>query len=546
MRKLSLRWGLFALVGLFCLVIAHDYGISWDEPARWNGGDRKLEYYAHLLGFIDNPDAIRVRRDLYPGFFDLNLAWVRKLSPASDWGTGRVFNLLFGLLGVIAAGLLAHQIRKGAGWWAGAFLLLYPGWFGHMFINPKDIPFATMYTFALAALLHFWKKDDGRLFSRPLLLFAVVAGLTAATRVPGLILFVYLAMIMIAGLLLRAESNQTGSRLPPLSAWSREIGRGALAVLIGFAVLLPWWPYLHSNPFGHTAQAIGGVTQFEWEFPVFFWGEYIPAQQLPLSYLPTWFFFTTPLALMAVAFVAGFFAWKTCRAMPDATYRERLRENLPAIAVLFAIFFPVFFVLALNSTLYNGLRHVLFIIAPGIALIAAGWTAWWQKGWPSQKPLHARIAAGALLLAYAPVLAAMVRLHPYQYTYFNELAGGVGNAQHQFETEYWGTSYREGIALLVDWLDAHNAEGDIIVNMEHPTWLARHFLPEDRPYRIHLVRSQGEPAHFFIANTVWHTHTWWAGEVIATVERKGALFCVVRDRRHLVGEQRAMFYGVDE
>ena len=190
MRKLSLRWGLFALVGLFCLVIAHDYGISWDEPVRWNGGDRKLEYYAHLLGFIDNPDAIRVRRDLYPGFFDLNLAWVRKLSPASDWGTGRVFNLLFGLLGVIAAGLLAHQIRKGAGLVGGGpFSSSTPGGLGTCSSTRKTSPFATMYTFALAALLHFWKKDDGRLFSRPLLFFAVVAGLTAATRVPGLILF---------------------------------------------------------------------------------------------------------------------------------------------------------------------------------------------------------------------------------------------------------------------------------------------------------------------------------------------------------------------
>ncbi|MCC5841320.1 MAG: hypothetical protein JJT96_14475 [Opitutales bacterium] len=546
MRKLSLGWIFFALIGVFCLVIAHDYGISYDEPIRWSGGDRKLGYYAHLFGFTDNPDAMQVRRDLYPGFFDLNLAWVRKLSPASDWGTGRVFNLFFGLLGVVATGLLAQQIRKGAGWWAGAFLLLYPGWFGHMFINPKDIPFATMYTFSLAALLHFLKKDDGRFLSRPLLLFSVVAGLTAATRVPGLIFFVYLAMVMVAGLLLRAEKDPGGPAIPPLSAWLREAGRGLLAVGIGFAVLLPWWPYLHSNPFGHTAAAIGSVTHFEWEFPVFFWGEYIPAQDLPFSYLPTWFLFTTPLALMVAALLGGFFALKTLRTMPTDNLRENIRENLPVIVGLFAIIFPVVFILVLNSTLYNGLRHVLFIIAPGIALIAAGWTAWWQKGWPSLKPLNARLAAGALLLAYAPVLATMVRLHPYQYTYFNELAGGVGNASHQFETEYWGTSYREGIGLLVDWLDAHNAEGDVIVNMEHPTWLVRHFIPRDRPYRIHLVRSQGEPAHFFIANTVWHTHTWWAGEVIATVEREGAVFCVVRDRRHLVGEQRAMFYGFED
>jgi hypothetical protein len=43
---------------------------------------------------------------------------------------------------------------------------------------------------------------------------------------------------------------------------------------------------------------------------------------------------------------------------------------------------------------------------------------------------------------------AIVRLHPYEYVYFNELAGGVRGASRAYEMDYWATSYRETMAYI--------------------------------------------------------------------------------------------------
>lgn len=519
-----------------------DYGTSWDEPVRWGGGDRKLDYYSALLGLSEDEGATNVRRDLYPGFFDMNLAWVRRVSPLSDWATSRVFNTVFGLLGVLGAALLAESLRKGAGRWAALFLLLYPGWFGHMFINPKDVPFASMYVLSLWALGGFILADSRKSSWTCLIRFSVLAGLTAATRVPGLVLFAYLGFAMIAQVVAGALRAKV-----PASMAVRRLGvealRGCLAVLIGFVVLLPWWPYLHGNPIARTVEAVSGVAAFDWTFPVLFWGEHVPAQELPFSYLPTWLLMTTPFVFFVVAGLAAL-QFRTWLGAPHPEGARDRRSILVAVIVI-AVVFPVIFIILSKATVYNGLRHILFVIPPALALLAVGWSRSETQGWASHS-LHRRWIARALLaVGFAPVVFAMVHLHPYQYTYFNVIAGGVRNAGTQFETEYWGTSYKEAAEKLIEWLDELGATGDVVVNMEHPTWLLTHHLPDDRPYRVHVVRSQGEFAHVYISNTVWHSHTWWAGEVVATVERAGAVFCVIKDRRHLQGEERKMYYGLE-
>jgi hypothetical protein len=43
----------------------------------------------------------------------------------------------------------------------------------------------------------------------------------------------------------------------------------------------------------------------------------------------------------------------------------------------------------------------------------------------------------------------MVRLHPYQYTYFNHVAGGVSGARGRYMLDYWGLSFKEASDKLL-------------------------------------------------------------------------------------------------
>jgi hypothetical protein len=82
------------------------------------------------------------------------------------------------------------------------------------------------------------------------------------------------------------------------------------------------------------------------------------------------------------------------------------------------------------------------------------------------------------VLVSANVGSALVRFHPYEPIYFNHLVGGLRGAarSHRFPqaTDYWGSSYRHGLAWL-----KRNADRDAtlyvsvlphIVALTHPSW----------------------------------------------------------------------------
>jgi len=51
-------------------------------------------------------------------------------------------------------------------------------------------------------------------------------------------------------------------------------------------------------------------------------------------------------------------------------------------------------------------------------------------------------------VALAPGLIGIIRLHPYEMIYYNELVGGVSRAAGRYGVLSWGTEYREVIEYL--------------------------------------------------------------------------------------------------
>jgi hypothetical protein len=61
------------------------------------------------------------------------------------------------------------------------------------------------------------------------------------------------------------------------------------------------------------------------------------------------------------------------------------------------------------------------------------------------------------LIGVASPIVEMVRLHPYQYTHFNRLAGGLRAAEERYMVDYWGLAFKEAAqelrALLTERLE---------------------------------------------------------------------------------------------
>jgi len=49
----------------------------------------------------------------------------------------------------------------------------------------------------------------------------------------------------------------------------------------------------------------------------------------------------------------------------------------------------------------------------------------------------------------------MTLIHPYQYAFFNRAVGGISGTAEHFDTDYWGTAYREATEALVAYLTDH-------------------------------------------------------------------------------------------
>src|SRR5439155_15365409 len=104
---------------------------------------------------------------------------------------------LSGLLAIaVAYRLGAHLSGPAAGFFSALFLALTPVFYGHMFINPKDIPFAALY---LLALYCFMLTYDAlpRVPRRLLIASGVAAGLTMGVRVGGIVLLGYLGLLWV-------------------------------------------------------------------------------------------------------------------------------------------------------------------------------------------------------------------------------------------------------------------------------------------------------------------------------------------------------------
>src|SRR5512132_3377102 len=134
------------LVVLLALVATTflDYGITADEGVQQRYGRRIVRWYA-TLGH-DRAATEANNLFLYGGAFELVVQAAEAFSPLGVYDTRHLVNALFGVAGIAGAWGLGRLLGgPPAGFLSALFLALTPGYYGHCFANPKDIPFAALY-----------------------------------------------------------------------------------------------------------------------------------------------------------------------------------------------------------------------------------------------------------------------------------------------------------------------------------------------------------------------------------------------------------------
>ena len=289
----------------------------------------------------------------------------------------------------------------------------------------------------------------------------------------------------------------------------RKHGTKAISTLIiyaafALAAMYATWPYLWPNPVGHLIESLRVMSQYPWPGQVLFNGVEYASTDIPRAYLPVllgiqltepvWVLFFAGLVVAIVGFV-----------------KKREYVELLALTIVWFIL-PLTGFIVSRTPLYDNFRQVFFILPPvflmaGVVFEKVKWRIW------------------LIALVLLPGLIGIVRLHPYEYIYYNTFIGGETGALRRFELDYWGTSYREA----ADWLN-EAAPPDANVWVDGPAHLLDMYLREDLNLYSTYEVERAEHYDYVVSTTRYDLDltSYPDAEVVYRIERGGGLLAVIK------------------
>jgi hypothetical protein len=496
------RWTFITLaVALLPLMVAasFDFGVTWDEKDRHRNGEN---VWMFLRGLRPRSAFAETGGHLYPGFFDTICAAVEMWVPLDRYVLRHTINAVFGWIGVVYCGRLAGRLF---GPWAAVLgmvlLAASPRYFADSMNNPKDLPFAAMtiatlyYISTVSPKWPFIRLSTG---VKILLALALAMGI----RIGAVVYLGYLGLLSAALVLFERVTD-----------WRRLLGLAARLVAIAVAMLIlgtVFWPWAGGSPLTRPFQALLGAANYPWNAMVLFNGHEYQAAELPWYYAPWWVLISTPpVVLLGAALSVRSF---TSRA--DAWRRAGL---------WFVVLFPMVTTVVMGSTLYDGIRHLLFIYPVLVVLAVGGWTGLLR----STRPSWVRAGAAACVaVGLMSMLTFDIRFHPNQGVYFNSLVGGPRSAFARYDMDYWGNC----VLQAVEWtVETARSSGAAVTISGHPTHLVQldserfsevAFTPLSRNrhyFQIRLARGPVEALQEMAREPALHQVRTPDGAVLCTV-----------------------------
>lgn len=417
-------WLLFVGIGLW---VYRDYGVSIDEYSQITLG--RVNYERIVSGSREL--SANIDRYYGPAFevilhaFSQTAQSVLHIDVVSSRHLG-VF-LYFALSLVFFYFFLGTVIGEPLYALAGvALLVMSPRFFAESFYNSKDIPFLSTGIIALYVLS---RAVDLTLPSVTLLAF--ISAFAIAIRPQGLLL----ALICVVALFL-------GSRKPI----SQKIRMSIWYIVLTTAASIMFFPLLWD---GVLPQFVGFIRASlnPVGVPTYYFGKFYTSPHIPWHYLFVMIAITSLLSVVATALLG--IVWFIYRHIRHRWVLNR--ADALQLAMFLIIVSSLGAAVVLRARTYDGWRHMYYMYPSiiGFSLLAV-------------KNLidAAKKRAGIFRAVCVIVLAAMIgdaasavgfimKHHPYEYVYFNPLAGGYVQAKKNFDFDYWGISYKQILEYML-------------------------------------------------------------------------------------------------
>ena len=319
--------------------------------------------------------------------------------------------------------------------------LLYPYFFGHAQINPKDMPFLSIWIissyFYLTIIENlFLEKKD---IKKVIILLSFLTAYLASIRISGLIIFVE----FIIGLLILFNLK----KIKLVDFLKKNLINFFIFLLLFLLFIYILNPIFWKNPL-ELFKSIQWMGKYYNDVCTITLGKCVKSLNLPSSYYFVWFFFKLPILI-----IVGFFLFPFVE-------KKIFKNNISAIyygTFLFTFLTILFIFIVKNIAIYNEIRHIMFLL-PMIIIISLVNIFYFNK----------------ILYYFVTTIVVIFFIfenystNPYQYTWLNSFAKFT-NIQENFEIDYWGISNKNLQKKIIKYSDNNSIDkntciyGDIYV-----------------------------------------------------------------------------------
>ena len=430
----GLAIAVLAITTIVAVLTFRDFGLGWDDYTHAQYGDLLLSLYSS--GFTDKRALSFVNLYMYGGGYDLLAALTAKILPFALFETRRLVGAVVGIIGLFVTWRLGRRLGGPfAGLISVALLATCPLYYGQMFMNAKDGPFAVTMATALLGLVRAFEEYP-RATPATIALYGIGMGLAIGSRVMGGFAVINTVLPLLLILIVRTRLN---GLMPALREWFGFLTPFIPTVILAYLVMGLVWPWAVVSPLNpfHAVEYFSNFFEKPWR--ELFDGQLIPVPDMPRRYVPTLLALTLPELMLALGLGGSIGAFIESVRGDGSSSTANLGRRAALSAVILAALLPVLVTVIARPAMYNGIRHFVFLMPP-FAVLSGLAAAWISQRLRSLSSIATGAGVAVLLAGFASPIVDMVRLHPYEYTDFNHIAGGVPGARPRYMIDYWGLS----------------------------------------------------------------------------------------------------------
>lgn len=461
-RTIGILIAFFYFILLFFTL--NDYGITWDEPRHYDSSEKYLDFFRY--GDTDAWNLNNSNR-LYPPsakIFSTITWWSfhEKLSWLDSLSAHRLpIPILAGLTVLLVYFFCLKFYGPKVAIFSSLFLIFFPRFFAHSHYNIKDIPFTFFYVLTLFALL-----KGGILNKTRNLKWLLISGISFGLALGVRLFALFIPVVLITWFILVFRERIKIKKEVYLPHPFMSLIFCCIIGLITFVLIWPFlWPWLWGwkLSFIHLLQYFVAYTR-EIYMKIFYLGKVYSVNDVPWHYPFVQLLITTPI-LTLIFMGIGIYFW--------LTNKTNIHKKLTLLLLIW-----LFFSLAKESipgvNVYDGIRHFLDILPPLCILAGIGATGTYNILTKKLANYKNFCFILMIFLIFIPTFVAIMKLHPYESSYYNSFVGGVSGADKNFEIEYWGGPYKAS----TEWLNKH-AENESIISVGIASHIPKYYARPD-------------------------------------------------------------------